>query len=166
MQAESEEGRRGVCSSFILHPSSFIVHRSSFILHLNSLLLALTSTAVIPALAADWPTYRGDSRRSGSTGETLPAKLSPQWVYRPRHVPQPAWAGRGPRTLAGPACFLASVTRPLLLRTAVTRCGCPIFVFSLPDEGLLAWRRTFAILKGAWCRGSCRHDLKGVAEWR
>ncbi|OHB85474.1 MAG: hypothetical protein A2V98_26195 [Planctomycetes bacterium RBG_16_64_12] len=97
MQAESEEGRRGVCSSFILHPSSFIVHRSSFILHLNSLLLALTSTAVIPALAADWPTYRGDSRRSGSTAETLPAKLSPQWVYRPRHVPQPAWSGRDTR---------------------------------------------------------------------
>jgi outer membrane protein assembly factor BamB len=41
--------------------------------------------------AADWPTYRGDSVRSGYTSETLPAKLSLAWSYRPAHAPTPAW---------------------------------------------------------------------------
>ncbi len=41
--------------------------------------------------AADWPTYRGDAARSGYTSESLPAKLSHAWTYRPTHAPTPAW---------------------------------------------------------------------------
>jgi len=44
--------------------------------------------------AADWPTYRGDARRSNYTAETLPAELSLAWQYEPGHAPQPAWSGR------------------------------------------------------------------------
>ena len=43
------------------------------------------------ANAADWLTYRGDSARSGYTPESLPAKLSHAWTYRPTHAPTPAW---------------------------------------------------------------------------
>src|SRR6187401_1883051 len=43
------------------------------------------------AQAADWPTYRGDAARSGYTSESLPAKLSHAWTYRPTHAPTPAW---------------------------------------------------------------------------
>lgn len=59
---------------------------------LPSLLLSLPTTD-----AADWPTYRGDSHRSGYTAVTLPAKLSLRWVYKARHVPHPAWSGRDTR---------------------------------------------------------------------
>jgi len=48
--------------------------------------------------AADWPTYRGDARRSNYTAETLPAELSLAWQYEPGHAPQPAWSGRDTRT--------------------------------------------------------------------
>lgn len=41
--------------------------------------------------AADWPMYRGDAARSGYTVESLPAKLSQAWIYRPAHAPTPAW---------------------------------------------------------------------------
>lgn len=42
------------------------------------------------ALAADWPTWRGDAQRSGATAEALPAGLHLRWT---RHLPppRPAW---------------------------------------------------------------------------
>ena len=43
------------------------------------------------ASAADWPTYRADAARSGYTADGLPADLQPQWTYRARHAPKPAW---------------------------------------------------------------------------
>ncbi|MFH1920374.1 MAG: PQQ-binding-like beta-propeller repeat protein [Planctomycetota bacterium] len=67
------------------------------LIRLLPLAVALACATVATTLAADWPTYRGDSRRSGYTAETLPAKLSLQWTYRPRHEPQPAWSGRDTR---------------------------------------------------------------------
>ncbi len=53
-----------------------------------ALLLACGSS---PASARDWPTYRGDSARSGYTEETLPGKLALKWSYHPQHRPAPAW---------------------------------------------------------------------------
>ncbi|HUT24709.1 MAG TPA: PQQ-binding-like beta-propeller repeat protein [Sumerlaeia bacterium] len=50
-----------------------------------------------PCLAKDWPQFRADAARSGYTGETVPASLSPQWVYRPLHSPRPAWVGEDTR---------------------------------------------------------------------
>ncbi len=41
--------------------------------------------------ADDWPTYRGDARRSGVSDESLVLPLRPVWVHRPRHAPRPAW---------------------------------------------------------------------------
>ncbi|MHC4627745.1 MAG: PQQ-binding-like beta-propeller repeat protein, partial [Planctomycetota bacterium] len=43
------------------------------------------------ALAADWPTYRHDNARTGSTSEPLAVPLAPDWVYVPIHPPRPAW---------------------------------------------------------------------------
>ena len=43
------------------------------------------------ALAADWPTYRHDNARKGSTSESLAAPLALDWVYVSVHPPRPAW---------------------------------------------------------------------------
>jgi outer membrane protein assembly factor BamB len=41
--------------------------------------------------AADWPTYRGNIARSGSTTESINSDLHLQWTYVPTHAPVPAW---------------------------------------------------------------------------
>ncbi|MHC4914197.1 MAG: outer membrane protein assembly factor BamB family protein, partial [Planctomycetota bacterium] len=43
------------------------------------------------ARAADWPQYRADAARSGSTSEKLPAKPALSWTYRPLNPPEAAW---------------------------------------------------------------------------
>ena len=45
----------------------------------------------LTANAADWPTYRGDSARSGVTDEQLATPLSLQWTFMPAHAPRSAW---------------------------------------------------------------------------
>ncbi|MGI6414863.1 MAG: PQQ-binding-like beta-propeller repeat protein [Thermoguttaceae bacterium] len=45
----------------------------------------------VPALAADWPTYHGDSRRSGMAAEGMRLPLEEAWVYEPVSPPSPAW---------------------------------------------------------------------------
>ena len=55
--------------------------------------LLLTCLVVPNTFGADWPQYRADAARSGYSPDKLPAKLAPQWVYRPMHAPTPAWQG-------------------------------------------------------------------------
>lgn len=43
------------------------------------------------ASAADWPTWRADSARSGNTADALPTEMSRRWSWHPRHAPKPAW---------------------------------------------------------------------------
>jgi len=50
-----------------------------------------------PALAGDWPTYRGDIRRSGATDERLASPLSAAWVFTPSHRPIHAWGDPQPK---------------------------------------------------------------------
>ena len=52
----------------------------------SCLSLLLTSSLA----AADWPSWRHDSERSGATSETLPATLHLAWS-RQLATPQPAW---------------------------------------------------------------------------
>ncbi|MHC4175860.1 MAG: outer membrane protein assembly factor BamB family protein [Planctomycetota bacterium] len=63
------------------------------------LILALSCCwlAAEVSLAADWPTYRGDARRSGYTAEAPPGALSLRWTYKSRHAPLPAWSPRDTR---------------------------------------------------------------------
>lgn len=42
-------------------------------------------------LAGDWPTYRGDYRRSGVAAQPLTLPLHEAWVHKAAHPPQPAW---------------------------------------------------------------------------
>ena len=42
------------------------------------------------ASAADWPTYRHDNARTGSTSESLTTPLMLQWIYTPAHPPRSA----------------------------------------------------------------------------
>ena len=58
-----------------------------------AVVLLLVCLVVPQALATDWPQYRADAARSGYSPDPLPAKLAPQWVYRPMHAPVPAWRG-------------------------------------------------------------------------
>lgn len=58
---------------------------------MTKILPLMFSLLAIGATAADWPTYRGDAERTGYTAESLPAKLSLAWTYRPTHPPTPAW---------------------------------------------------------------------------
>ncbi len=57
------------------------------------LVSAFLSTSV--ALAADWPAYRADARRSGYTSEAIESRLRPTWSYKAPHAPTPAWARNG-----------------------------------------------------------------------
>ena len=44
-----------------------------------------------PALAGDWPTYRGGAARDGYTPDALPAELSLHWMWESSEWPHSAW---------------------------------------------------------------------------
>ncbi|MDP7010092.1 MAG: PQQ-binding-like beta-propeller repeat protein, partial [Verrucomicrobiota bacterium] len=58
--------------------------------HLSRISVFLTICLLTPLARADWPAFRHDAERTGFTTETLPAKLSLQWVHHAAK-PQPAW---------------------------------------------------------------------------
>jgi len=61
-----------------------------------SLLALATLAQVCPtAYGADWPTYLHDNARSGVTQERLDPPLAKQWVFVPKHAPEPAWPEPG-----------------------------------------------------------------------
>ncbi len=60
--------------------------------------LSLTSAAL---MASDWPTYRGDKARTGSTSESLSLPLRLRWVYVPNGLPKPAWSPPATRPREG-----------------------------------------------------------------
>jgi len=53
-------------------------------------LVSLVVWTAASALAADWPTWRGDAGRSGATAEALPNELHLRWT-RKLPPPRPAW---------------------------------------------------------------------------
>jgi outer membrane protein assembly factor BamB len=57
------------------------------------LVLAVSLHLTATACADDWPTYRRDYSRSGSTGETLDATALGQLWVRDGDAPRPAWPG-------------------------------------------------------------------------
>ncbi len=54
-------------------------------------IIALSLISVCTCYANDWPTYRGDIARSGSTDAVIGSTVSLQWTYKPLHAPAPAW---------------------------------------------------------------------------
>ncbi len=56
-----------------------------------SLLVSVFWISATERAAGDWPTYRGDSRRSGVSSESVELPLAQSWVYKAAHPPQPAW---------------------------------------------------------------------------
>ena len=57
-----------------------------------TLTLCLISFAgILPVTAEDWPAYRADPARSGSTAESIPNQLTLRWVHRSNEAPRPAW---------------------------------------------------------------------------
>lgn len=52
-------------------------------------------------LAEDWPTYRRDNDRSGSTTEKIGGPVSLKWTYSPPAPPRRAWSEAGGRTVEG-----------------------------------------------------------------
>ena len=57
--------------------------------------IALLSLFAAPLAGADWEMYRYDAARSGVSPEQLKTPLHLQWVYLPKHPPQPAWPEPG-----------------------------------------------------------------------
>lgn len=53
------------------------------------LLCCLCAAPLLPA--ADWPTYRADSQRSGIAGESLQLPLRALWTHHCPYKPAPAW---------------------------------------------------------------------------
>ncbi|MEZ6129245.1 MAG: PQQ-binding-like beta-propeller repeat protein [Planctomycetaceae bacterium] len=53
------------------------------------------------ALAADWPTYRGDNARSGSSSESLDLPLKSAWTYTSPAPPEMAWSSGEGRVIEG-----------------------------------------------------------------
>ncbi len=59
-----------------------------------SILAAAITVGMSSLGAADWPTYRHDNQRSGTTTEELDlSRLALAWTHRSAQPPQPAWAG-------------------------------------------------------------------------
>lgn len=58
-----------------------------------SFLVLLTTLILTPdvGFSRDWPTWKGDSSRSGFTTESLPENLVPVWSREAAHQPRPAW---------------------------------------------------------------------------
>lgn len=66
--------------------------------------LATTAAlTILPTLllAADWPTYRGDNARSGSTTEAVEMPLGLRWVYESPAPPRMAWSSAEGRLIEG-----------------------------------------------------------------
>jgi len=63
---------------------------------LAALVLGFGWTSAAAVCGADWPTYRHDVARSGITAEAVAPPLTPVWVFRARHAPQPAWGDPKP----------------------------------------------------------------------
>lgn len=57
----------------------------------HALLACVFSLAGSGAGAADWPTYRGDSRRSGISSEKLKLPLRKAWIHKAAQAPRGAW---------------------------------------------------------------------------
>ena len=55
-----------------------------------SILILFLLVGVNPATAKDWPMFRGDAQRSGTSSEKLPDTLNLQWK-RELPTPRPAW---------------------------------------------------------------------------
>ncbi len=60
------------------------------------LLIAALAGGTLAASASEWPTFRGDNRRSGLSTEKLAVPLRRAWVHQPLHAPRPAWPGPAP----------------------------------------------------------------------
>lgn len=57
----------------------------------TSIAVAVACLITQVASAADWPTWRADSARSGYTTDALPEEMSRVWSWHPMHAPRPAW---------------------------------------------------------------------------
>ncbi|NQT83420.1 PQQ-binding-like beta-propeller repeat protein [bacterium] len=62
-------------------------------------LVFVLSLTFAVTMASDWPTYRHDIARTGSTAESLGQPLQLRWAYVPTDRPKPAWSppARRPR---------------------------------------------------------------------
>tara|TARA_R110002072_G_scaffold287242_2_gene452716 strand:+ start:49309 stop:53232 length:3924 start_codon:yes stop_codon:yes gene_type:complete len=63
--------------------------------------VAFVLLAMPKLFANDWPTYRQDNDRSGSTSEKIGGPLSLKWTYSPPAPPRRAWSEAGGRTMEG-----------------------------------------------------------------
>ena len=58
---------------------------------LVAVLTIQSGACALPVLASDWPTFRFDGKRSGTTRERLEFPFVESWVHQSRRAPSPAW---------------------------------------------------------------------------
>jgi outer membrane protein assembly factor BamB len=56
-------------------------------------LVTLVLATGVPAVAADWPTYRRDNGRQGATAESIAPPFALRWAFTSNDRPVSAWAG-------------------------------------------------------------------------
>lgn len=61
--------------------------------HFLTFAVLIVAVCCLRTGAADWPTDRGDTERTGDTTQSLPKRLSHAWTYRPTHAPVPSEVG-------------------------------------------------------------------------
>ncbi|MFM7103179.1 MAG: PQQ-binding-like beta-propeller repeat protein, partial [Verrucomicrobiota bacterium] len=59
----------------------------------SAFLLGALLLARLALPAADWPTYRADDARSGTSPDPAPTRVREAWSWTSPHPPQPAWQG-------------------------------------------------------------------------
>ena len=74
---------------------------SSKPIRLNLYLLLSLFILNTVTLGTDWPAYRHDNARTGSTQEKLSTPLVPQWIYSSAYPPRPAWSAPAERPREG-----------------------------------------------------------------
>ncbi len=63
--------------------------------------LCLAQLFTCTTFAADWPAFRNDNSRSGSTAESLKTPLAVDWTHTAVHPPHPAWSPPAQRAREG-----------------------------------------------------------------
>ncbi|MCA8982433.1 MAG: PQQ-binding-like beta-propeller repeat protein [Planctomycetaceae bacterium] len=54
-----------------------------------------------PVLGSDWPMYRGNLERTGSTNESIATPLKPHWIYNAPGAPRLSWSSAEGRVIEG-----------------------------------------------------------------